>query len=78
METEILDGKCDAKIGGYRLVPEGQSWTRSDGTVFRGGMIAPWKPWEELDDAQREYARQQIAAYEAALSEIESALGVSG
>ena len=40
-------------------------------------MISPWKPWDELDTAQREYERQQLAAYEQALSEIEKALGVS-
>ena len=31
----------------------------------------------ELDAAQREYERQQIAQYESALTEIESALGVN-
>ena len=47
-------------------------------------MIAPWKPWAELDAVQREYEREQyqdLAAqyteYEAALSEIETALGVN-
>ena len=77
VETDIFDGKCDAYIEGYRFVPSGYTWTRDDGTVFTGEMIAPWKDWKELDDAQREYERQQLAAYEAALSEIEVALGVS-
>lgn len=77
VETDAFDGKCPAYIDGYRYVPAGQSWTRDDGTVFTGEMITPWKPWQELDDAQREYERQQLAAYEAALSEIEVALGVS-
>ena len=84
VETTAFDGKCAAYIEGYRFVPAGASWVRSDGTVFRGEMIAPWKPWDELDAAQREYEREQYAAvtaqnaeYEAALSEIETALGVT-
>lgn len=44
-ETSFFDGKCDAFIAGYRLIPAGESWTRSDGVVFRGEMIAPWKPY---------------------------------
>lgn len=84
VETDAFDGKCDAYIEGYRFIPAGQTWTRSDGTVFAGEMIAPWKSWDELDTAQREYEREQyqtVAAqnteYEAALSEIEVALGVN-
>lgn len=67
VETYFFDGICDAVVEGYRFVPEGQSWTRSDGTVFRGEMIAPWKPWQELDKAQREYERQIFAEYAEAL-----------
>ena len=78
METEAFDGKCAAYIEGYRVVPAGESWTREDGVVFRGEMVAPWKDWRELDAAQREYERQLIAEYEQALSEVEAALGVSG
>lgn len=84
VETDAFTGKCAAYIEGYRFVPAGASWVRSDGTVFRGEMVAPWKPWDELDAAQREYEREQYAAvtaqnaeYEAALSEIEVALGVN-
>ena len=77
VETDVFDGKCDAYIEGYRFVPSGYTWTRDDGAVFTGEMIAPWKDWKELDAAQREYEQQQIATYEQALSEIEMALGVS-
>lgn len=83
VETDFFDGKCDAYIEGYRFVPERQSWTREDGEVFAGEMASPWKDWEELDGVQREYEREQHqelvsqnAEYEAALSEIEEALGV--
>lgn len=78
VETDIFDGKCPAYIEGFRFVPTGETWVREDGVAFQGEMIAPWKPWDELDAAQREYERQQLAAYEQALSEIEIALGVSG
>ena len=78
VETNFFDGKCDAYIEGYRFVPAGKSWTREDGVVFPGEMIAPWKDWRMLDAAQRAYERQLIAKYEQALSEIEAALGVSG
>lgn len=84
VETDAFDGKCDAYIEGYRFIPSGQTWTRADGTVFTGEMIAPWKSWDELDAAQREFEREQYktvatqnAEYEAALREIETALGVN-
>lgn len=83
VETTAFDGKCPAYIEGYRFVPSGSTWVRSDGAIFQGEMVAPWKPWDELDAAQREYEREQYATvtaqnaeYEAALSEIEIALGV--
>lgn len=77
VETAAFDGKCDTYIEGYRFVPSGQVWVREDGVEFAGEMVAPWKPWQELDKAQREYERQLVAEYEAALSEIETALGVN-
>ena len=78
VETGSFDGKCDAYIEGYRFVPSGAVWTREDGTQFPGEMVAPWKDWSELDEAQRVYERQLLSEYEQALSEIEAALGVSG
>ncbi len=76
VETDFFDGKCDAMVEGYRFVPTGQNWTREDGVVFTGEMIAPWKPLEDLDAAQREYERGLLREYEQALTEIETALGV--
>lgn len=70
VETEFFDGKCDAFVEGYRFVPSGESWTREDGVVFQGMMIAPWKPFDELDKAQREYEKQLLAEYAAALEEL--------
>lgn len=74
IETTAFDGKCAAYIEGYRFVPAGASWVRSDGTVFRGEMISPWKPWDELDAAQREYEREQYAAVTAQNAELVDAM----
>lgn len=67
IETDFFAGKCQDYIEGYRFVPAGESWTRFDGAVFSGEMIAPWKPWQELSDAQAAYERKQLAEYEEAL-----------
>lgn len=67
VQADFFDGKCQTYIEGYRFVTEGESWTREDGTVFTGQMVAPWKPYEELDQAQRQYERAQIADMKAAL-----------
>lgn len=67
-EEQYFDGKCQTFVEGYRYVPFGESWTRSDGFVFNGKKIEPWKPYSELDAAQREYERQKLAEYEAALA----------
>jgi len=64
----FFNGKCDAFIEGYRYVPMGESWRREDGKVFYGEMIAPWKDYNELDDAQREYERKKLADAENALA----------
>ena len=77
VDTDAFDGKCDEYIEGYRFVPAGQAWMREDGVEFSGEMIAPWKPWNELDAVQRKYEREQITQYESALTEIEAALGVN-
>ena len=83
VETGFFDGKAPGYIDGYRFIPAGHSWTGEDGTVYRGEAAFPVTDWEALDKIQREYEREQIpvltaqnAEYEAALSEIEEALGV--
>lgn len=76
IETSIFDGKCPEWIESYRFVPDGETWTREDGEVFTN-MVAPWKDLGEAYEAQAEYVTAQNAQYEAALSEIEVALGVS-
>ena len=73
VETDAFDGMCTEYIEGYRFVPAGQTWTREDGMEFTVEMISPWRPWAELDAAQREYERQQRTDMQAALA----ALGVT-
>lgn len=68
IQTDLFDCKCDSFVEGYRFVPSGESWTRSDGVVFHGEMVAPWKTYTELDAAQREYERQLLAEYAEALN----------
>ena len=75
VETDFFDGKCDAYIEGYRLVPQGEAWTRSDGAVFRGEMIAPWKPFGQLAAFQREYERRKLESYEALINELYEEVG---
>ena len=68
VETEFFGGKCDAFVEGYCYE------VKENGTA-----IYPWKDYAELDNAQREYERQLLAEYEAALensvpiSELEAA-----
>ena len=78
VETDFFDGKCAAYIEGYRYVPSGSTWTREDGTVFNGEMVAPWKDWRQLDEAQRVYEREQYAAMEAELTDARAALEILG
>lgn len=75
VETDFFDGKCAAFIQGYQYIPAGESWTREDGEVFTGEMIAPWMPYSELSAAQAQYEAMlpQIRDMETALQ----TLGVS-
>ena len=77
VETEFFDGKCEEWIESYRFVPEGETWTREDGEEFRGELAATWKDLSEAYTAQTAYLERQNKQYEAALTEIEAALGVT-
>lgn len=58
-EIVLFNGKCTEFIEGYTCKP------------YEGGdMITPWKPFDELDSAQREYERQLLAEYEALINEL--------
>ena len=77
VETNFFNGKCPEWIESYRFVPAGETWMRGDGEVFKGEMTAPWKDLGEAYAAQTAYVTAQNAQYEAALTEIEAALGVT-
>lgn len=66
-EVPFFDGKCKAFVEGYRYVPAGETWTRSDGEVFEGEMISPWKDYTTLYIAQLE---SDLADADAALKEL--------
>lgn len=74
VETDFFDGMCSAYIEGYRYIPTGKVWKAIDGTVYSGEMITPWKPWAELDAAQRAYERERAAALETQNTELVEAM----
>lgn len=77
LDVAFFDNTCPEWIESYRFVPDGETWTREDGEEFRGEMVTPWKDLSEAYAAQTVYLERQNAQYEAALSEIEVALGVT-
>ena len=48
IETNYFDGKSDVYIEGYRYIPEGQTWIRSDGVEFQGLMISAAKDYDRI------------------------------
>ena len=76
VETDAFNGKCEEWIESYRYVPAGEVWVRSDGVMFSGEMVSPWKDLTDAYAAQAAYLGEQNTQYEAALTEIEAALEV--
>ena len=68
--TDVFDNKCQEWIEGHRLVPAGETWIREDGEIFQGSMCTAWKPYAELDAAQRKFERQMLAEYQAEITEL--------
>ena len=54
-DVPFFEGKCPAFIDGYRYVPEGETWQRTDGEVFTGEMIAPAVDSRILEASQAQY-----------------------
>lgn len=77
-EESFFDGKCSEFIESYRCKPVGYEWATENGEVIRADckLVVPWKDLSEAYAAQTAYVTAQNAQYEAALSEIETALGV--
>ena len=64
VETDTFDGKCRRYIEGYRFVPAGEAWTREDGQVFHGEMVAPWRDYTILSEFQEVAQEEQAKATE--------------
>ena len=62
IETDAFNDKCSRYIEGYRFVPAGGTWTREDGQVFRGEMIAPWRDYAILSEFQEVAQEEQDKA----------------
>lgn len=71
-EVDFLDNACDFKVEATRYVPEGHRWTRSDGMIFPGPMVAYTMDSQMVDAVQREYEQAQatITDMEQALNEL--------
>ena len=69
-ETDKLDRFAPEVIEGYRLIPEGHSWTNSEGVTFEGEMVAPWIISSKLDAIQREYEQKMLNEYESLINEL--------
>ena len=65
IETDAFAGKCRQYIEGYRFVPSGESWTREDGQVFHGEMVAPWRDYAILAEFQALYEEEKAKQAEA-------------
>ena len=59
MNVDFFEGKCKTFIQGYRYIPDGESWTREDGQIFAGEMIAPAEDSRILEAAQAAYEEAQ-------------------
>lgn len=53
--TDFFSGKCTAFIESCIYVPQNETYTRSDGKVFKGEMITPWKDSAILAAYQEQY-----------------------
>ncbi len=63
-DVEFFNGKCAAFVEGYRYVPSGETWTRSDGVEFGGEMISTATDYAKLAAAQEGYDERDAAAVE--------------
>ena len=77
LDVSFFDNTCPEWIERYSYVPAGETWVREDGVMCTGEMVSPWKDLSDAYAAQTAYVTAQNAQYEAALTEIEAALGVT-
>lgn len=78
-EEPFFNNKCPEFIESYRCKPVGYELVTENGEVIQADckLVAPWKDLGEAYAAQTAYVTAQNAQYEAALSDIEAALGVT-
>lgn len=76
-DVPFFDGKCDTFIEGYRYVPSGETWVREDGEAFKGEMISPWKPYDQLYKAQLEYEIEPLKIENGIMKDALAELGVT-
>ena len=63
VSDDFFDGKCDTFIKGYVFVPKGCERVRpSDGKIFKGKMITPFKDSRILEAAQQQYETMMAEA----------------
>lgn len=55
VQTDNFEGMARQFIEGCRFVPAGETWTRSDGEVFHGEMLSPWRDYNLLMEFQTLY-----------------------
>ena len=70
INTDYFEGMCKELVEGYRFIPQGEKWTDEKGVVFSGEMAFPWKPYSELDAAQRQHERELAQAARILLGEV--------
>ena len=75
VETDYFDGKCAEFVEGYRFVPAGESWTRKDGAVFHGEMVAPAADYALLRRFQDQHEADMAASKD--MAEALAILGVT-
>lgn len=73
VETDTFDGKCRTYIEGFRFVPEGETWIRSDGVQFTGIMVSPAVNFEGLAKVQAQYEEDL-----AQMADMQNALEILG
>ncbi len=59
-----FEGKAPAYVEGFRVKPEGYTFTREDGRVFGpdGYSVSPWRDIALLEEFQTQYEAQINAA----------------
>lgn len=72
VETDFFDGRCRAYVEGYRLIPQGETWTDADGRVICGRAVFPWRDYALLEEFQRQYDEILAAHGDAQIAAVSS------